>query len=131
VDGDDEDGQVDLVDLLDENKHMRVQASRCGTCIYWDENRMHLEPGRREQMEADAIAADSFITCHQTLPYSEYDAPPAVCHGYWNAAKRRSWRMRLAIALDAVVRVEAPSTTWNRSAASPTRKTRRQSPEQQ
>lgn len=111
----DDDGNdaVLLTDLLDADGNMRVQRQRCGTCIFWDENRMCLEPGRREQMVADADAADGFITCHQTLPYSQYDAPPAVCHGYWIHAKWASFRLRIALMFGKVAEVAPPSLTWN------------------
>lgn len=110
---DDSDEEVELLDLLDENSHVRVQRRRCDTCIYWDDNRMNLSPGRRAQMEADADAADGWITCHQTLPYSEYEVPPAVCHGYWLHAKWTSFRLRIALIFKAYVYVDPPSTTWN------------------
>jgi hypothetical protein len=112
-DEEEEGDEVRATDLVDADGFMRVNAQRCGTCIYWDENRMYLEEGRREQMEAEADRDESFITCHQTLPYGCYDAPPAVCHGYYQHAKERNWRMRLATLLKAVVRVAPPSTTWN------------------
>lgn len=112
---DDSDEPVDLLALLDADGNMRVQRQRCGTCIFWDENRMCLEPGRRERMVAEADAANSWITCHQTLPYSQYDAPQAVCHGYWIHAKLISFRLRIALMLNAVSYVEPPCTTWNNS----------------
>lgn len=111
---DDADDQVYLLDLLDEHDRVRVNKRRCGTCIYFDENRMCLDEGRREQMEADAIADDSFIPCHQTIPASEYDAPPAICNGFWHEGqgRERSWPLRFADQRGAVVRVEPPSTAW-------------------
>lgn len=112
IDDDDNDAVL-LTDLVDADGNMRVQRQRCGTCIYWGENRMTLAPGRKEQMEADADAADGFITCHQTLPYSQYDAPPAVCHGYWRHAKWTSFRLRIAALFGAVSYVEPPCTTWS------------------
>lgn len=114
TDDPDDDG-VYLLDLLDEHGLVRVNKRRCGTCIYFKENRMFLDEGRREQMEADAIADDSFIPCHQTIPASHYDAPPAVCHGFWREGqgRYRSWPLRFADQNGAVVEVPPPSTTWN------------------
>lgn len=110
IDGDE---APDLLDLLDDEQRMRVQRQRCSTCIFWDDNRMNLAPGRREQMAAEADKADGFITCHQTLPYSQYEAPPAVCHGYWLRSKWTSFRLRIALIFKAYVYVDPPSTTWN------------------
>lgn len=108
-----ETAEVRMTDLLDVDGNVRVHARRCGSCIYWDENRMMLAPGRREQMEADADATDSFIPCHQTLPCSPYEAPPAICHGYWVHAKDSNWRLRYARMTESVARVEPPCITWN------------------
>jgi len=107
--------EVYLVDLLDEHGQMRVNQRKCGTCIYFKENRMFLDEGRREQMEADAIADNTFIPCHQTIPASQYDAPPAICHGFWyqGQGRYRSWPLRFADQLGAVVEVDPPSITWN------------------
>lgn len=110
---DDHEQRVRTMDLLDAEGNMRVNRKRCGTCIYWDENRMHLNEGVKEQLEADAIANDVFIPCHQTLPYAPYDAPPAVCHGYYQVAKDRVWTMRWARMRDAIAKVDPPSTEWN------------------
>lgn len=104
---DEDDGPM-LLDLFDAEGNMRVQRQRCDTCIYWDDNRMHLEPGRRQQMEAAADKDDTWITCHQTLPYGQYDAPPAVCHGYWIHGKWISFRLRLALMFGKVAEVEPP-----------------------
>lgn len=114
TDDPDEADHVYLLDLLDEHGRVRVNKRRCGTCIYFKENRMSLDQGRREQMETDAIADDTFIPCHQTIPASEYDAPPAVCHGFWHEAegRYRSWPLRFADQRGAVVEVLPPSTTW-------------------
>lgn len=112
-DYDEDDGPM-LRDLFDADGNMRVQRQRCGTCIYWDDNRMHLRPGQREQLEAAADAEDSWITCHQTLPNNhQYDAPPAVCHGYWIHGKLISCPLRIALMFDKVAEVEPPSLTWN------------------
>ena len=46
---------------------VHVQAAKCSTCIYRPGNLMHLDPGRKDQMEADAIRDEGVI------PDAEYE----------------------------------------------------------
>lgn len=104
---------VRWVDLIDENKQVRVHSQRCGTCVAWEENRMSLEEGRKEELFADAAAADGFVACHQTLDYSGYGAPPAICHAYYLDHRNDVWPLRLARMRHAIAKVKPPCTTWN------------------
>jgi hypothetical protein len=48
-------------------------------------NPMHLEPGRLRHLVDTALARQSYIICHDTLPYGRYPhAAPAVCRGFYN-----------------------------------------------
>jgi hypothetical protein len=61
---------------------VHVQQTKCSTCIYRPGNLMHLEPGRKDGMEADAIRDQGVIPCHQTL-----DGDHSVCRGFFDVAK--------------------------------------------
>jgi len=64
---------------------VHVQEAKCKTCIYRPGNLMHLEEGRKDSMQAEAIADEGVIPCHQTL----YQKPQAesVCRGFFDVAK--------------------------------------------
>jgi hypothetical protein len=67
---------------------VHVQAAKCSTCIYRPGNLMKLEPGRREQMEDDAIRDGGVIPCHQTIEaYTGSDGDESVCRGFFDVAK--------------------------------------------
>lgn len=71
-------------DLLDRNTgRPRVLAEQCTTCIFRPGNLMHLKRGRLKQITEGARRADSFITCHATLPGMS-GAQPAVCRGFFD-----------------------------------------------
>lgn len=55
-----------------------VCSRLCDTCIFRPGNLMNLEPGRVEQMVADAKRKESAIICHETL-----DRKQAVCRGFF------------------------------------------------
>lgn len=61
---------------------VHVCARMCRTCIFHPGNRMSLNPGRVEQMVADAVQDDSAIVCHSTL-----DGPNSVCRGFFERHK--------------------------------------------
>lgn len=82
---------------------VHVLADRCSTCVFRPGNLMSLQPGRLAQLARDNIAADSALTCHQTLPYAtDYDAPPAVCRGFYDAYADQTLPLRLARAMDLI-----------------------------
>jgi hypothetical protein len=58
---------------------------------------MHLEEGRREQMERDAVADESVIPCHTHIHEGAPIEP--VCRGYWDAHWRDVAPLRLAEAM--------------------------------
>jgi len=64
---------------------VHVMERKCSTCIYRPGNLMKLEPGRREGMEAGAIAEQGVIPCHQTIHGSRKHE--SVCRGFFDVAK--------------------------------------------
>jgi hypothetical protein len=72
--------------------NVHIKASQCDTCIFRPGNLMHLEPGRVDDMVAEAIAEDGQITCHSTL--DQYKG--AICRGFWVQHRDEVWTLRLA-----------------------------------
>lgn len=67
---------------------VHVQESKCSTCIYRPGNLMRLEPGRKESMQAEAIAGEGVIPCHQTIKASTgKSGGESVCRGFFDVAK--------------------------------------------
>ena len=92
-----------------ETVRVRLLAEKCSTCIFRPGNLMHLQPGRRDQMSAEAIAEDGWITCHATLPYGQHpDAEPAVCRGFWDVHRNDSFFTRFAAYTGHFVEVPQP-----------------------
>lgn len=58
---------------------IHVCNTMCKTCIFRPGNLMRLEPGRVEQMVADATREESCIPCHNTL-----DGQQAICRGFYD-----------------------------------------------
>ncbi len=63
---------------------LHVMEKKCSTCIYRPGNLMRLEPGRKEQMEADAVADQGAIVCHKTLYGVQRNA---ICRGFFDTQK--------------------------------------------
>lgn len=92
----------------------RVLSRKCNTCIYRSGNRMHLRPGRREDMAAEAVARNAWIVCHDTLTYGQHALPEgeqAICRGFWDMHRTDTMGCRLAQALGGPVFVDPPETT--------------------
>jgi hypothetical protein len=83
-------------DIVDQATGLpRLLSRKCNTCIYRPGNLMHLQPGRRDQMEATALARDSWIVCHSTLPAA--GQPEAgICRGFYDIARTESLGFALA-----------------------------------
>lgn len=73
----------------------RLVSEKCPTCIFRPGNPMHLRPGRVQQMVRDSLRADSFITCHSTLPGVQQQTQPAVCRGFYDAYGPQSGLLRV------------------------------------
>lgn len=97
-------------DLRDTDSGLpRVLSTKCATCIFRPGNRMHLAPGYRDQLVGHALARDSWIVCHATLPDTgNVIGAQAVCRGFWDVHAADSAGCRLAIALGGPVLVPPP-----------------------
>ncbi|MBG0818276.1 hypothetical protein [Planomonospora sp. ID82291] len=90
----------------------RLSARKCSTCIFRPGNLMHLAPGRRDEMVTEALANNSWIICHATLPYGAHpEAAQAVCRGFYDVHGRASVGVRLVHALGGFTDTEPPTTT--------------------
>jgi hypothetical protein len=66
---------------------VHVMERKCSTCIYRPGNLMHLEPGRKDAMEAGAIKDEGVIPCHKTILGAREQQ--AVCRGFFDVAKHQ------------------------------------------
>lgn len=65
---------------------VHVMPSKCSTCIFKPGNLMDLDPGRVKDMRGGALANDSVIPCHHTLPFHTDDRDQqAACRGYYDS----------------------------------------------
>lgn len=85
----------------------RVKKEQCETCIFRPGNPMHLEPRRLKQLIEETKAADSFITCHETLDIWNEEAPEregeleAACRGYLDTgAQPQLYRIAQRLGID-------------------------------
>lgn len=72
----------------------RVLCRQCDTCVFRPGNPMHLAPGHLAHLVDQARAADSYIICHDTLPYGphpHYGA--AVCRGFYDRYDTRALQL--------------------------------------
>ena len=96
----------------------RLLSERCATCILAAGDRMHLGPERLRAIVADALAAGTFVVCHDTLTYGDYpDYRPAICRGFYDAYNSRSPALILLRAWQRLVEVPPPESASNDSAA--------------
>jgi hypothetical protein len=70
---------------------------------------MHLGPGGLRAIIGQALAAGSFVVCHDTLRYGDYpDYGPAICRGFFEAYSSRSPALILLRAYRRLVEVPLP-----------------------
>lgn len=85
-----------------DGEQLHVMSARCATCIFRPGNLMQLVEGRVEQMEAEALANNGAIPCHETT-YGQR-RQEAVCRGFFDRAKAAGHPlMQMAERLDVVV----------------------------
>ena len=61
----------------------RRLSTMCQTCVFRPGNRMHLHEGRLKDLVAQALATQSYVVCHSTLPgMAPPDVRPAICRGF-------------------------------------------------
>jgi hypothetical protein len=64
----------------------RLLSERCPTCILRPGDPMYLGPGRLRAVIGEALAAGTFVICHDTLTYGDFpDYGPAICRGFFDA----------------------------------------------
>jgi hypothetical protein len=87
---------------------VHVLSERCSTCVFRPGNLMSLHEGRLADLVEANRAADSALTCHQTLPYSGTGAEPAVCRGYYDAYADDVTPLRFARILNLIIEDPPP-----------------------
>jgi hypothetical protein len=87
----------------------RRLSRQCPTCIFHPGNPMHLEPGALKDLIDSALAQDSYVVCHETLPgMAPPGYAPAVCRGFHDRYTTGS--LRVIARLWGFVDVDPPST---------------------
>ena len=80
----------------------RLLSRQCATCILRHGDPMHLGPERLRVIIGRALAAGSFVVCHDTLTYGDYpDYGPAICRGFFDAYSKPVTRADPATGLPA------------------------------
>jgi hypothetical protein len=70
---------------------------------------MHLGPERLRAIIGHALAAGTFVVCHDTLTYGAFpDYGPAICRGFFSAYADRSPALILLRAFQRLVEVRPP-----------------------
>jgi hypothetical protein len=87
----------------------RLLSARCSTCILPPGDPMHLGPERLRAVIGHALAAGTFVVCHDTLTYGDFpDYGPAICRGFVSAYAGRSPALILLRAFQRLVEVPPP-----------------------
>ncbi len=88
----------------------RLLSERCATCILRAGDLMYLGPERLRAVIGDALAAGTFVVCHDTLTYGDFpDYGPAICRGFYDAYASRSFALSLLGACGLLVEVPPPA----------------------
>lgn len=78
---DDEGATPDVTDP--QTRRPRLLTAMCGTCVFRPGNLMRLRAGRLADLVRTALARDSFVVCHSTLPgMAPAGYAPAICRGF-------------------------------------------------
>ena len=87
----------------------RLLSERCSTCILRHGDKMHLGAEHTAAFVRQALDADSYVVCHQTLTYGDNPGfGPAICRGFFDAYADRSLALRLLRAFSRLTEVEPP-----------------------
>jgi hypothetical protein len=98
----------------------RLLSRQCATCILRPGDPMHLGPERLRAVIGDALAAGTFVVCHDTLTYGDYpDYGPAICRGFYDAYVARSPALILLRACRRLVDVPPPEAACPATAPMP------------
>lgn len=72
-----------MTSVADPSGKSRMVAAMCTTCIFRPRNPMALQPGRLRNLVGAALAHESYIVCHSTLPgVAPQGFIPAICRGF-------------------------------------------------
>jgi hypothetical protein len=103
---DDDEPVVQAADVLDgQTGKMRVLAEQCATCIFRPGNLMQLRDGALKALTEGA--ADTFVTCHDTLPNWSQEQP-AVCRGFYDGYAEKSRTLQVLVPLFGGVELVPP-----------------------
>jgi hypothetical protein len=95
----------------------RLLSQRCSTCILRGGDLMHLGPERLRAVIGEALAAGTFVVCHDTLTYGDYPGyGPAICRGFFDAYADCSPALIVLRAGRRLVEVPPPETAWSHTA---------------
>lgn len=89
----------------------RILSEQCTTCIMRPASqRLPLTNARLRQFVEGALAAESYVVCHSTLPtVASPGVEPAVCRGFADRYDTRD--LRMIRALWGFVEVDPPEVT--------------------
>jgi hypothetical protein len=98
---------ADVIDPV--SGKVRVMSRQCSTCIFWPGNRMHLRPGRFEEVIRSHLESGALLTSHSTLSYGDHPKfGPAVCAGFWARYGMQTAAGRFAKLVIGIIRVDPP-----------------------
>jgi hypothetical protein len=85
-------------------------SERCPTCVLRPGDPMNLGPERTAALIRRAIAAGSYVVCHDTLTYGDHpDYGPAICRGFFDGYQGRSRDLLILRAARRLTEVPPPS----------------------
>ena len=88
----------------------RLLSERCPTCILRPGDPMHLGPERTAAIIRGALAAGSYVVCHDTLTFGDHpDYGPAICRGFFDAYCDRSRDLLILRAARRLTEVPPPA----------------------
>ena len=89
----------------------RLLSRRCSTCILRAGDPMCLGPERLQVIISQALAAGSFVVCHDTLTYGDFpEYGPAICRGFFDAYADKSPALILLRAYQRLAEVPPPGS---------------------
>jgi hypothetical protein len=72
-----------MTTVADPSGKSRLMAAMCSTCVFRPRNPLALKPGRLRELVGAALAEESYIVCHSTLPgVAPQGFAPAICRGF-------------------------------------------------
>lgn len=91
---------------------LRILREMCSTCIMRPPGeRINLTNERLREFVRDAVAADSYVVCHSTLPGAPDGVEPAICRGF--ADRYSTNALRMGERMLGFVEVEPPDSPVN------------------